>query len=160
MSPAIPILAAVARMVEKTQEVMSRGKRHSVPSKDKDIALLMSNFMDDKVHVKIIGRHTKTTARDVPVNVIVAGISKLIHKNGLDEWWSNRAGSFPGRKMSETWPDANDEAESGTRAAVQVAQVEAEDAAFEVDDAMNVELYMEWERQQIQHQIYAGLEVD
>ena len=145
MLPAIPILAAVAQMVEKAQEVMSHGKQHSVPSKDKDIALLMSTFMDDKVHVKVISRHTKMTARDVPVNMVVVGISKLIHKNGLDEWWSNQAGSFPGWKTSETWLDANDEAELGTREAVQVAQVEAEDAEFEVDDAMNVELYMEWE---------------
>ena len=90
MSPVIPTLAAIARVVENAQEVMSHGKRHSVPSKDKDIALLMSTFMDDRVHIKIIGRHTKTTAKDVPVNVIVAGISKLIHKNGLDKWWSDR----------------------------------------------------------------------
>ncbi|TEB29725.1 hypothetical protein FA13DRAFT_1580641, partial [Coprinellus micaceus] len=56
LHPAIPIIRVVINFIEHQFGTIVRGKKHSVPSKEKDIAKLRASFSSSKLHKQQPGR--------------------------------------------------------------------------------------------------------
>lgn len=101
-SPAIPWLKRLADIVEKAYSALSRGSKHSPPSKDKDIDNLISSFMNDDVHRRQEGREAVMNAKQEPADLVDLGAQALLKPDGLKEWFDRR--SFPRSQVNE-WED-------------------------------------------------------
>lgn len=85
-SPAAPTLRAVQEHVEQECGIVSRGKKHTVPSRERDIAILVSAYQASQVHVYTNGR--AVNEKDDAKDVVIDGVGKL--QGVIDRWALSR----------------------------------------------------------------------
>ena len=92
ISPAIPKLAYLQQIIEKELDGFKRGKKHTSPSKERDVAMLTSTYLMGRVHETIPGRRVPVEA-DYKPDFVTKGSHELFEKGAFDQWWQSR--SFP-----------------------------------------------------------------
>ncbi|KAF8833153.1 hypothetical protein BDN67DRAFT_917538, partial [Paxillus ammoniavirescens] len=100
LHPAIRVIRELSKHMEKEFNTLTRGKKHGVPKKDRDVMLLESSYREARLHEKIAGRKLKGSKRDKVVDVLTKGAVKLHTGRSIDRWAQGR--SFR-RSHEEDW---------------------------------------------------------
>lgn len=108
VSPAIPTLRAVQRHIEKQFKTVSRGGRHGVPDKEKDVQTLVGQYVDSDLHIYKPGRKIKVSI-DRSTDFISVGVDNLERTGTINEWFTRR--SHP-RSTAEDWGSTDSEKET------------------------------------------------
>jgi hypothetical protein len=102
LHPAIPIIRVVINFIEHQFGTIVRGKKHSVPSKEKDIAKLRASFSSSKLHKQQPGRKIPGSGDDHAPDFATEGVEKVVLGNALANLNEGRAFE---RSTREEWPD-------------------------------------------------------
>jgi hypothetical protein len=86
ISPAIPALRRCARHVEDQCQTNTRGAKHGVPDKDKDVAMLLQHYTSNSLHVYTLGRRGYGEHR--ASDYVTAGMGNL--KTKVKAWFKTR----------------------------------------------------------------------
>lgn len=85
--------------MEQHPTVRSRGERHTIPSKDADVAKLLTFAVEGKWFHQEDGRTFESAADRAP-DITTEGVSFLMD-GGFERWWSSRDYK---RSEEEYWP--------------------------------------------------------
>ncbi|KAK7031814.1 hypothetical protein R3P38DRAFT_2522165 [Favolaschia claudopus] len=99
VSPAIPTLRKVQRHMEKQFRTNTRGARHGVPDKEKDVSKLTEHYLASKLHTYIPGRELKTPR--IP-DFVTEGAENLEKMNTIADWFKRRTHA---RETGEDWSE-------------------------------------------------------
>ncbi|THV02025.1 hypothetical protein K435DRAFT_654164 [Dendrothele bispora CBS 962.96] len=86
ISPAIPTMRNVQRHVESQFKTSSRGAKHGVPDKTKDVELLLSNYTTNALHLSRPGR--KGYGDHKAKDIMTAGAANI--ENKINAWFEKR----------------------------------------------------------------------
>ncbi|KAJ6499887.1 hypothetical protein DFH09DRAFT_945039 [Mycena vulgaris] len=105
ISPAIPALRKVQRHMEQQFKTNTRGARHGVPDKEKDIAILTGHYSNPKnaLHTFESGRKLGKTER--AHDFVTEGANNLERLKTIDAWFERRSHA---RATGEDWSDDQD----------------------------------------------------
>ena len=87
ISPAIPLLEAVRRHMEKQVHTVYRGSSHTNPSHEKDVRTLEDAYMASHMHEYISGRRIEHK-NDVALDFVQKGTHNL--RKTIGQWWEQR----------------------------------------------------------------------
>lgn len=132
LHPAIPIIRIVIDFMEREFGTLVRGKKHTVPSKEKDIAKLRKSYSDSRIHENQPGRcfHSK---KDKAANYTSLGALKLTTTGRLEKW--REARNFE-RSQMEDWAETENES-SGDSDLEEGGSSETESVAIEVEAVLD-----------------------
>ncbi|KAK7018290.1 hypothetical protein R3P38DRAFT_2715514 [Favolaschia claudopus] len=99
ISPAIPALRKIQRHVEKQFGTNSRGARHGVPDKEKDVSMLTANYVASKLHTFVAGRELRTARSP---DFLTEGADTLERLNTINDWFKRRTHA---RATGEDWSE-------------------------------------------------------
>jgi hypothetical protein len=102
VSPAIPTLRAVQRHIEKQFKTASRGARHGIPDKEKDVQMLMVQYVNSELHLYKAGRKIKVSA-DKSSDFVSLGADNLERLGTITEWFARR--SHPHSTVEDWGPE-------------------------------------------------------
>ncbi|KAJ7135358.1 hypothetical protein C8R43DRAFT_1132580 [Mycena crocata] len=103
ISPAIPALRKVQRHMEKEFKTTTRGARHGIPDKEKDVAKLAGHYATSKIHIWTPGRELKTAKAQ---DFITEGAVALERLKTVEHWFKRRTHArATGEDWSEEIPD-------------------------------------------------------
>ncbi|RXW12162.1 hypothetical protein EST38_g13693 [Candolleomyces aberdarensis] len=107
LHPAIPTIWAVINFIEQAFGTIVRGKKHTIPSTEKDITKLRQSYADSKIHETRPGRVQRATEKANDVNHL--GIQQL----SVGRFWAtwNHDHGFK-RSLREEWTKSNPETET------------------------------------------------
>ena len=136
VSPAIPTLRCIQRHMESEFGTNKRGAHHSAPEKEKDVALLSSQYSQSAIHAYKTGRKLKKDKEDKedkskkgkraktgPIVDVVSNGAQELEKTIL-KWFDQR--SLP-RSFEEIW---------GARSESERREEGTEDIDMETDDSL------------------------
>lgn len=107
-SPAIPTQRKVKDHVEAQVNHFRRGKRHTTPEKDGDVARLQAAYKTSRVHENLRRRLSK---ENTAANVIAAGSEGKRLKKAINTWMEQRVDPRSTKDLwsnSETGTDGED----------------------------------------------------
>lgn len=110
LHPAIPIIRNVINFVEEQFGTLARGKKHTVPSREKDIEKLQKSYATAKLHEVQEGRKIWSDKKDQAMDFISDGASKLCTTHLLSRWNDGRAFD---RSLAEEWDTDTDTGSEG-----------------------------------------------
>ena len=109
ISPAIPAIREVSEHVSKEMKTLSRGKKHTVPTKEADVQKLLDVYIASEIHK--FGRERRKVGSTVVMRDFVAdGFLKLQKSKVLEEWHKSR--NFD-RSSEQIWSDSTDGSDKG-----------------------------------------------
>jgi hypothetical protein len=112
LHPAIHTIRAIAMHIEKEFGTLTRGKKHTVPKKELDVAKLQQVYKESGYHKFKMGRKAKKNAK--AVDITTAGAIKLTSLDVLKRWIDLRTFT---RSTAERWNellgDSGSEPEEG-----------------------------------------------
>ncbi|KAK7021716.1 hypothetical protein R3P38DRAFT_2417227, partial [Favolaschia claudopus] len=97
ISAAIPTLRKVQRHMEKQFRTNTRGARHGVPDKEKDVSKLTDHYVASKLYTFTPGRELKTARSP---DYVTEGADNLERLNTIAEWFKRRTHA---RETGEDW---------------------------------------------------------
>ncbi|KAJ3546980.1 hypothetical protein NMY22_g1840 [Coprinellus aureogranulatus] len=107
LHPAIPVIRNIIDFTENEFGTLARGKKHTVPSREKDIETLQKTYATAQLHEIRPGRHNWSDKRDNARDFIDAGAHKVSMTQLLSRWNAGRAFE---RSLAEEWgEDSEDE---------------------------------------------------
>ncbi|KAH6866274.1 hypothetical protein BKA70DRAFT_1380399 [Coprinopsis sp. MPI-PUGE-AT-0042] len=89
LHPAIPIIRTVIDFIETEFETLACGKRHTVPSANRDIQLLRTSYKESTYHKNKPGRKI-TSPEEEARDVITRGSTSVQTGTLLENWVANR----------------------------------------------------------------------
>lgn len=101
LHPAIHIIRMVADHVEKQFGTVSRGKKHTTPSRELDISVLQRSYQESTYHIYHQGRKIEKK-EDRAEDFVSKGVAKLHTGKPLERW--NYLRSFE-RSKTEIWDE-------------------------------------------------------
>jgi hypothetical protein len=87
--------------MEKQFKTNIRGAHHGSPDKEKDVALLSTQYTNSQLYLDIPGRRIKVSD-DKAVDVTTAGAVNLERLNAFGDWFDRRS---PKRSVEEVWEE-------------------------------------------------------
>jgi hypothetical protein len=91
LHPTIPIIRNIINFAEEQLGVQTRGKKHTVPSREKDIEKLQWSYATAKLHEAHPGQRTWADEKDQAWDFIADGALKLSTTHLLSTWNDGRA---------------------------------------------------------------------
>lgn len=85
--------------MEKQFKTVSRGARHGVPDKERDVQTLVGQYVDSDLHIYKPGRKIKVGI-DWSTDFISAGVENLERTGTISDWFTRH--SLP-RSTAEDW---------------------------------------------------------
>ncbi|KAJ2921420.1 hypothetical protein H1R20_g15669, partial [Candolleomyces eurysporus] len=98
LHPAIPTIRTVIDFIEHQFGTLVRGKKHSVPSTEKDIIKLQQSYVNSKIHEMRPGRQQQPSEQATDFNLL--GFEQLSVGQFWATWNNDRAFE---RSLSEDW---------------------------------------------------------
>lgn len=88
-SPALPVLDAICKDVDRSFMHLYHGTNHTAPNAHRDIARMLARFHDADIHVFTPGR-TYESSSDRPVDFFLKGVKDLESGAFFNECWEIR----------------------------------------------------------------------
>ncbi|PPR00408.1 hypothetical protein CVT26_009693 [Gymnopilus dilepis] len=106
LHPAIHTIREVAGHIEQEFGTLTRGKKHTIPSKELDVMKLQQNYQESGYHRFEPGR--KGTKDTIAADITTEGAIKFMSGHTIKQWKDRRTFS---RGKAERWPEASEESD-------------------------------------------------
>lgn len=103
LHPAIPTIRGLTTSMEYQFRTLTRGKKHTVPQKERDVKLLTEKYVAAHLNKHVHGRNA-ATKDDLYKDFIDEGAQAIVTKNVLSKWHEGRC--FV-REIAEDWQTDN-----------------------------------------------------